>query len=97
MNEAKLIPKSTSCAFSNPELNEYLKANDVQMIYTFGVFAEGCVRATVLEARRIGYAVTVPMDAIGTNAKWKRTFALWSMRRAGVVLVPTFLAKEYEA
>jgi nicotinamidase-related amidase len=93
----KLIRKSKPSAFSNPELNEYLKANDTQTIYAVGVFAEGCVRATVLEARRLAYNVTVPMDAIGTNANWKRTFALWSMRRAGVVLVPTLLTQEYEA
>lgn len=52
--------------------------------------AEGAkMPVAALDARRRGYAVTVPVDAIGTNASWKRAFALWSMRRAGVALVPT--------
>ena len=86
---AKIIAKAAPSAFSNPELDALLKAAAVARIYIFGVFAEGCVRSTALDALRRGYAVTVPVDAIGTNAGWKRAFALWSMRRAGVALVPT--------
>ena len=92
----KRIPKSKSSAFTNPELSEFLKANDVDHIYIFGVFAEGCVRATTLEARRLGYTVTIPMDAIGSHADLKKAYARWSMRRAGAVFVPTLLTKEYE-
>ncbi|MBE0614567.1 MAG: cysteine hydrolase [Burkholderiales bacterium] len=86
---AKIIAKAAPSAFSNPELDALLKSAYVAHIYIFGVFAEGCVRSTALDALRRGYAVTVPVDAIGTNADWKRAFALWSMRRAGVALVPT--------
>jgi nicotinamidase-related amidase len=87
----KVFPKRSPSAFSNPALEPYLKANAVTTLYIFGVFAEGCVRATAVDGKRHGYDVVVPLDAIGTNSEAKRRFAGWAMRRAGVELVPSFL------
>ena len=87
-----IFPKHSASAFSNPELNTYLKSQGIMHLHVLGVFAEGCVRATALEAKQLGYTVTVPLDAIGTDANFKRGFARWSMQRAGVTLVPTLLA-----
>ena len=84
-----VMTKARSSAFTNPELERYLHAHGVTELYVLGVFAEGCVRATVRDARRRGYPVTVIVDAVATNAHWKRRFALWAMRRAGATLVPT--------
>lgn len=39
---------------------------------------QGCVRAAAVEAKRRGYNVTVPSDAIGSNANLKRAFASWA-------------------
>jgi nicotinamidase-related amidase len=86
-----VFPKNSASAFSNPKLNTYLKSQGVLHLHVFGVFAEGCVRATALEAKQLGYTVTVPLDAIGTDANFKRGFARWSMQRAGVALIPTLL------
>jgi nicotinamidase-related amidase len=72
-----VFAKSAPSAFSNPELDRYLQERSVQSLFVFGVFAEGCVRATVLDAKRRGYDVTVPKDAIFTNANWKRKYAIW--------------------
>lgn len=92
-----VFPKQRASAFSNPELGNYLKSRDVKHLYVFGVFAEGCVRATALEARQLGYAVTVPIDAIGTNSNLKRWFAQWAMGRAGVTFVPSLLTLKHAA
>lgn len=91
-SDTTVIAKSAPSAFSNPELDTLLRARGVTQLCIFGVFAEGCVRSTALEAVRRGYSVTVPVDAIGSNAAWKRRFARWSMRRAGALLVPSLLA-----
>ena len=88
----RVFSKQRPSAFTNPELDPYLRSNGVKQLYVFGVFAEGCVRATALDAKRHGYSVVVPIDAIGTNSVMKRRFAQWAMRRSGVTLVPSLLA-----
>ena len=75
--------KQSSSAFTNRELEAFLRARDIQTLFVLGVFAEGCVRATVSEALRKGFKVVVVEDAIGSNLSWKRRFALWSMKRNG--------------
>lgn len=90
--QTKVVAKASPSAFSNPELQQYLRAQDVQELYVLGVFAEGCVRSTVLDAMKLGYAVHVIADAVATNASWKKRFALWSMKRAGAGIIPTLLA-----
>ncbi len=87
--QVKVIPKSRPSAFTNPELDSYRKAQGVKELYVMGVFAEGCVRATVLEALRRGYKVNVIADAVATDKPWKKRFALWAMKRAGATLLPT--------
>lgn len=82
--EVRIFPKASSSAFANPDLAPYLKANAVEKLFVLGVYAEGCVRATAIEAIRLGYEVVVPLEAVGTNSEVKRRFAVWAMRRAGV-------------
>jgi nicotinamidase-related amidase len=81
--QVKVVVKACPSAFSNPELQQYLRAQNVQELYILGVFADGCIRATVLDAVKLGYVVHVIVDAVATNASWKKRFALWSMKRAG--------------
>lgn len=88
-DQIPVIRKARSSAFTNPELERCLRMHGVTELYVLGVFAEGCVRATVRDARRRGYPVTVIVDAIATNARWKLRIALWAMRRAGATLMPT--------
>jgi nicotinamidase-related amidase len=82
-----VITKASPNAFSNPELERYLHAHGIREIYVLGVFAEGCVRASVVEAVKLGYTVIVIADAVATNAAWKKTFALWAMARAGATIL----------
>jgi len=86
-----IISKSSPSAFSNPELERYLHAHNVNELYVLGVFAEGCVRSTVIQAVKLGYTVHVIADSIATNAGWKKMFALWAMRRAGAKIESSLL------
>jgi nicotinamidase-related amidase len=90
---AKIISKSSPSAFSNPELELYLHAHKVKELYVLGVFAEGCVRSTVIQAVKLGYTVHVIADSVATNAGWKKMFALWAMRRAGATIESSLLAR----
>ena len=81
-----VLPKTQANAFSNPELHAFLQSQSVTRVCVIGVFAEGCVRATALGAKAHGYAVSVPLDAIATNARWKLWFAMRSLKAHGVQL-----------
>lgn len=90
---AKVVTKASASAFTNPELDRILQAEQVTDLYVMGVFAEGCVRSTVLDARRRGYGVHVIASAVASNASWKKQFALWAMRRAGANIMQSVNAQ----
>ena len=83
VGQVKVIRKARASAFTNPELDQWLRSEGITDLYVMGVFAEGCVRSTVLDAKRRGYSVHVIAPAVASNASWKKRFALWAMRRAG--------------
>jgi len=83
----RVFAKQRASAFSNPELRPYLEGQGVRRLWVIGVFAEGCVRATALEARQLGFEVVVPEAEIATNARWKAAFARWALGRGGVTVV----------
>lgn len=87
LDAAPTIAKAHPSAFSNPELEQALRARGVQELYVLGVFAEGCVRATVLDAIELGFTVHVLADAVASNAAWKKKFGIWAMKRAGAKIV----------
>ena len=82
----RVITKSSPSAFTNPALERYLHAHGVKELYVLGVFAEGCVRSTAVEAVKRGYTVYVIANAVATNAPWKKAFALWAMARKGAIV-----------
>jgi nicotinamidase-related amidase len=87
-DRVKIISKCRPSAFANPELEAFLRSLGIRQLYVMGVFAEGCVRATVLDALRRGYDVTVIAGAVATDRPWKKRFALWAMKRAGATVLP---------
>jgi nicotinamidase-related amidase len=86
LGNATVVVKSKASAFSNPKLQELLSTHQVRDLWVLGVFAEGCVRATVLEALRLGYPVHVLESAVSSSATWKKGIALWAMERAGAIV-----------
>jgi len=83
-----VIPKRRPSAFTNPDLEGILAAQQVRELYVLGVFAEACVRATVADACRRGYRVHVLADAVASDAAWKKRLGLWAMQRAGAMIEP---------
>lgn len=81
------FPKSKSDAFSNPDLDAYLKKRRVSSIYVCGVYSEGCIRATAVGARKKGYQVSLIVDAVLSNRRFKHNWALSYLSKRGVTLV----------
>ena len=50
--------------FEGSDLEDYLRAQDADHLYVTGIATDYCVRATVLDGRRLGFDVTVVEDAI---------------------------------
>lgn len=81
---ASQFPKSKSSAFSNPYLKAYLQHKEIDTIVICGVYAEGCVRATALDALRAGLDVTLVSDGVASNRASKYRWALSHMKRRGI-------------
>lgn len=78
-----VFTKSKPDAFTNPGLQRSLQAGGIKTLVILGVMAEGCVRATVKQAARLGYRVIVVTDGVASNRQWKKELGLWAMRRSG--------------
>jgi nicotinamidase-related amidase len=87
----QIFTKTQGDAFSNPQLLEFLSARQIKEITIIGVFAEGCVLATVMRALRLGFEVKVVADAIASDSKAKTARALAKMERAGATVMLTLM------
>ena len=90
--DIRVFAKERDDAFSNAALEPYLRSEGLGRIGIVGVMAQGCVRATALGARKLGFGVVVPGEGIATNAACKARLADWLLRRAAVDVVPTLPA-----
>lgn len=75
--------KDQPSAFTNPHLYDYLVAHQAATLVVVGVFAEACVKATVDEALRLGFAVIVLQDGVAGHDDQARSDALEEMENAG--------------
>lgn len=64
-----ILLKHAADAFTNPDLEEFLKAQGVTSIEVVGIDGNVCVYKTALGARKGGYEVRYNMDCIGTKGK----------------------------
>jgi len=76
---AKRLPS----AFTNPELDIWLRAHGVTTVHLAGVMAGACVAATAKGALKRGYAVKLIEKGIGAPSARSRLSALERLRRAG--------------
>jgi len=81
---ARHFSKSKSSAFSNPDFAEYLIENGIKHVALCGVYAEGCVRATALDALRMSLDTVVLSDGVASNRSCKYHWAISSLRKSGV-------------
>jgi nicotinamidase-related amidase len=76
-------------SFSNPEFENFLKANKVNHVYITGLDAEACVDRTVKAALNRNYEVTVVSNAIAAKSEEKRNVKLWEFEKIGAKVVTT--------
>ena len=76
-------------SFSNPEFENFLKANKVNHIYVTGLDAEACVDRTVKAALNRNYEVTVVSNAIAAKSEEKRNVKLWGFEKICAKVVTT--------
>jgi len=87
VDDAPLFPKSSSSAFTNPNLSGYLRENSIGHVVICGVYAEGCVRATALDAQRANLRTTLISDGVASNRKFKYKWALSHMQKRRIQVV----------
>lgn len=90
--EDVIVAKHKPDAFLGTSLQEHLKSRGVTRVVTAGFVTHGCVRATSLGARSLGYQVVLAHDAHSSYSKdaadlIEKVGA--ALAEAGVELVPT--------
>jgi nicotinamidase/pyrazinamidase len=87
---SKAIARSAEAysGFQDTDLAAQLDARGIRRLFVVGLATDYCVMATALDARRAGFAVVVPTDAIrGVEAQpGDCARALLEMRRAGIAI-----------
>ncbi|MDV3104543.1 nicotinamidase [Thermococcus waiotapuensis] len=79
--------KEAYSGFEDTELNEILQKNGVERVYVCGVATEYCVKATAMDALKLGYETCIIVDAIrGINPEGEKR-ALEELQKAGAKLV----------
>ncbi len=90
---AVLIPdrpaKTAFHCLGAPGIGEELAELGVQHVTLVGIEAHVCVGQTALELLRLGYAVQVPADAVGSRFTIDREFAVRRLEQAGAVVSTT--------
>jgi nicotinamidase-related amidase len=80
------FPKAASDAFSNPDLDPWLRSNGIRELIVAGLFAPHCVRATVAGALRRAYGVTIVSDGLAASSEASRARAIARMQGAGAAV-----------
>ncbi|MGH7985261.1 MAG: cysteine hydrolase family protein [Candidatus Binataceae bacterium] len=86
---APYFSKRQGDAFSNPELERFLRLHHIHHLVICGVYADACVTATARGALLQGFAVTVLSDAVGAASDASRQSALAKLSRGGAQVEPT--------
>ncbi len=73
-------------AFEGTQLRAQLQRQDVQRLFVCGVATEYCVRASVLDALKLGYAVVLLRDGVRAVCAQDGARALREMQQQGAIL-----------
>jgi len=82
-----VFAKSRADAFSNPELDRFLRSRSIDHLVLAGVFADRCVYYTAVGAMNRGYKVQVVADAIGAASDERREHAIRGLRQEGAEII----------
>lgn len=83
----KVFDKFREDAFSNTELNDYLKKQKIDTIEVIGVDGGGCAALTALGAVRHGYNVIVNTKGIGTMFEKNRIKYYKKLKEKGAQII----------
>jgi nicotinamidase-related amidase len=61
------IAKTEDSAFEGSEIHAALIDDNKKLLIVTGVNLSACIRETVLDARKLGYEVYLPLDLVGNN------------------------------
>jgi nicotinamidase-related amidase len=78
-----VFTKARSDAFSNPELDSWIREHGIERLLVLGVYADACVRRTVEGALARGIAVTVPRDGVASRSAAAVDRGLRAITRVG--------------
>lgn len=86
---APYFPKRRGDAFSNPDLERFLRAHQIGRVVLCGVYAGDCVTATAHGALGRGISVFILSDAVGAASATARRLALARLSQTGAQIVTT--------
>lgn len=86
---APTFTKNRSDAFSNPELDAFLRQKQVDEVVLVGLDAAYCINATALGAVNRGYRVTLIPEGIATESGKPMAFFIERWRQAGAIVQAT--------
>ena len=83
------FPKQRFDALSNPDLDAYLRAHEIDHLVLIGARADSSIYYTALGAKNRGYKVAVVGDAVAAGSADGRDTSLEALRRRGVEIIPS--------
>ena len=75
--------KQKGNAFSNPELDKFLKGKNISEVFIGGLYAEACIYGTTKGAIRNNYLTTILTDCIATKTEAKRNKMIEKYEKLG--------------
>jgi maleamate amidohydrolase len=89
------FPKDQSSAFTNRQLDLFLRQQSIKHLLLMGVYASACVRNTALDGLKYGYQVSLVSDAVADKNDQRRNAALKELERKGIrILTSTHWLEE---
>lgn len=88
-----IFPKHNPDAFSNPQLNKFLRENGIEHLFIAGMDGVTSIKQTARSALAHGYLVTFIQDGIFTSSenKWKRLLKLFESMAAFAITKDEFV------
>ncbi|MBA3870540.1 MAG: cysteine hydrolase [Anaerolineae bacterium] len=81
------FPKDQSSAFTNSQLDLFLRQQTIKHLLLTGVYATACVRKTALDGLKYGYQVSLMSDAVADKNDQRRNAALKELERKGICIL----------
>ena len=81
-----IFKKYAADAFTNPELDAFLKEQNIECVEIIGVDGGGCVPFTAIGAIKAGYKVILNEDAIGTKFEKNKNKQFKRLRKLGATI-----------